>query len=86
MFGMKPPVPPQVREVILDRIGLAEADSVNLEIWWATFEGIPGMQTIHVSAIERKSHLVLARQGDRIRLTTTKSGRVKGFENLSLEP
>jgi len=83
MFGMKPTVPPQVREVILDRIGLAEADSVNLEIWWATFEGMPGMQRIHVSAIERKSHLVLARQGDRIRLTTQK-GKTVGFENLSL--
>lgn len=83
MFGMKPATPPQVREVILDRIGLAQADAANLEIWWATFEGAPEMHSIHVSAIESKRHLVLARQGDRIRLTT-KNGRVKGFENLSL--
>lgn len=84
MFGMKPATPPQIQEVILDRIGLAQADSANLEIWWATFEGLPGMHQIHVSDIGKKSHLILARQGDRIRLTTTKNGRVKGFENLSL--
>lgn len=84
MFGMKPATPPQVQEVILDRIGLAQADAANLEIWWATFEGVPGMHTIHASNIGSKHHLVLARQGDRIRLTATKSGRIKGFENLSL--
>jgi hypothetical protein len=83
MFGMKQPAPPEICEVILDRIGLGEADAVNLEIWWATFEGLPGMRRIHVSKIERKSHLVLARRGDRIRLSTRK-GTVVGFENLSL--
>lgn len=88
MFGLKaskPTEPPKVMELVLDRIGLAEADSVNLEIWWVTFVGQPGLRRIHVNAIgyENKRNLVLARRGDRIRLTTQK-GRTIAFENLDL--
>jgi len=88
MFGMKAsesPEQPKVMEYVLDRIGLAEADAVNLEIWWVTFADQPGLRRISVNAIgmENKRHLVLARRGDRIRLTTQK-GKTVGFENLDL--
>ena len=85
MFGTKPAEPPEMKDVIVDRIGVAEADSVNLEIWWVTFAGMPGVHRIRVNAIgmENKHHLVLARQGDQIRLSTRK-GKITGFENLSL--
>ena len=85
MFGRKPKEPPETRELVLDRIGLAEAASVNLEVWWATFVGQTEIQQIHLSTIgmENKHHLVLARRGDRIRIYTRK-GRIVGFQNLEL--
>lgn len=85
MFGRRAAIPAEVTEAVLDRIGLADADVVNLEIWYATFEGEPKVHSLRVSQIgqENKKHLVLARRGDRIRLTT-RGGEIVGFKNLSL--
>jgi hypothetical protein len=70
-------------EQVIDRIGLAMADSANFEIWYATFVGDRTVHRIHASSIEDKSHAVLARSQDRI-VVRMKGSRVVGFHNVSL--
>lgn len=82
-MGLFSRTPVVTRTCRIDRVGMAHADSYNLEIWYAMFDGDPTIHRIHASQVRDAAHLVLARPGDEVKVSFKGNG-IEEFENLSL--